>query len=296
MAKPLIGVLHPGEMGASLAASLATSGARVCWVGQGRSDATRGRAVQAGLHELSTIAEMAQVCQLIVGICPPQYAAETASQVLDGGFRGIYLEANALSPRHTQQIAEHVSAAGGRFVDGSIIGPPAWQAGTTEIYLAGEVAAEVAEYFAVGPLAPRIVGSEIGMASALKMCDSAFNKSLLALLYETLAAAEKLGVRESLQAAWERDPAGVGAVSTENNRVGRSARKAWRFVAEIDELIDTLKPLGRPVEFHRQARRVFECLAGFRLAQEAPDAASVIQVLNGAPSVSGDLPGRSGED
>jgi 3-hydroxyisobutyrate dehydrogenase-like beta-hydroxyacid dehydrogenase len=237
---------------------------------------------------------MSAVCRLIVCICPPQFAAETARLVLNQGFRGIYVDANGLSPRHTLQLAKQLAAADSHFVDGSVIGPPAWQQGTTEIYLSGAAAAEVAAYFAVGPLAARVVGSEIGMASALKMCDSAFNKSLLALLYETLAAADKLGVRESLLAAWERDPAGVGAVSTENNRVGRSARKAWRFVAEIDEVIDTLDALGHSVEFHRQARQVFERLAGFRLAQEVPDAASVIAALNVAAPSPPDKPGGAG--
>ena len=279
MTQGAIGILHPGEMGASLGAALAGGVSRVYWVGHGRSDATRCRAERAGLHELPSLAEMCAACGLIVGICPPQFVLETASAVMGQGFRGIYLDANAISPKHARQIGALVSQGGARFVDGSVIGPPAWQPATTEIYLSGAAAVEVAEYFAAGPLVAHVIGNEIGAASALKMCDSAFNKTLLALLYETLAGAERLGVREALQTAWERDPAGVGAVSTANNRVGRSARKAWRFAAEIDEVIDTVETLGISAEFHRHARRVFERLTGFRGAQAVPDAEAVIAAL-----------------
>jgi predicted dinucleotide-binding enzyme len=45
-----IGVLHPGEMGTALAASLRERGHDVRWAGEGRSAATRERAAAAGLR------------------------------------------------------------------------------------------------------------------------------------------------------------------------------------------------------------------------------------------------------
>ena len=44
-----IGVLHPGEMGAALAAGLVATGGDVGWAGDGRSAATRARAESIGL-------------------------------------------------------------------------------------------------------------------------------------------------------------------------------------------------------------------------------------------------------
>ncbi|CAN5816910.1 hypothetical protein BH24ACT5_BH24ACT5_18030 [soil metagenome] len=57
------GFLHPGAMGASLAACCA--GDRL-WVGAGRSAATRDRAVQAGLIEMTSIDEVADHADIIV--------------------------------------------------------------------------------------------------------------------------------------------------------------------------------------------------------------------------------------
>ena len=44
-----VALLHPGNMGATIGAAAATSGARVIWVSHQRSPATRERAKRAGL-------------------------------------------------------------------------------------------------------------------------------------------------------------------------------------------------------------------------------------------------------
>ena len=40
------------------------------------------------------------------------------------GFTGVYADANAISPGTARQVRALVEAAGGRYVDGGIIGPP----------------------------------------------------------------------------------------------------------------------------------------------------------------------------
>lgn len=50
-----VGILHPGAMGASVAAQAVTAGARLWWLRQGRSAATRERAAEAGLRSAATL-------------------------------------------------------------------------------------------------------------------------------------------------------------------------------------------------------------------------------------------------
>lgn len=83
-------------------------------------------------------------------------------------------------------------------MDGSIIGPPAWKANTTRLYLSGEHANKAAEKFAAGPMGVNVIGDSIGQASALKMCYAAYTKGTSALLCTILAAAEALGIRDDL--------------------------------------------------------------------------------------------------
>ena len=71
-----IGILHPGEMGISVAASAKNSGHSVFWVSQSRSETTRARAEQFDLRELRNLSELCETCSMIISVCPPKYASE----------------------------------------------------------------------------------------------------------------------------------------------------------------------------------------------------------------------------
>ena len=73
-----LGFLHPGEMGISLAAAALQNMSAVYWCSEGRSVATRKRAEEYGLTEISTLAEFCKTCDLIIGVCPPHAAHEQA--------------------------------------------------------------------------------------------------------------------------------------------------------------------------------------------------------------------------
>ena len=51
MKSPTIGVLHPGDMGATVGASARANGLRVLWASEERSPQTRERAAAAGLED-----------------------------------------------------------------------------------------------------------------------------------------------------------------------------------------------------------------------------------------------------
>ena len=54
-----VGLLHPGEMGASIGAAARAAGTSVCWASAGRSDASRRRAAEAGVEDVHTLAALA---------------------------------------------------------------------------------------------------------------------------------------------------------------------------------------------------------------------------------------------
>jgi 3-hydroxyisobutyrate dehydrogenase-like beta-hydroxyacid dehydrogenase len=271
-----IGTLHPGDMGVSVAASARNGGHTVYWVSEGRSPQTRQRAEKAGLTDAHTLANLCQTCSTIISVCPPDAAEAVARNVLDQGFTGLYVDANAISPQRAIHIGQMMADAGASFVDGGIVGGPAWKPGTTWLYLSGSDAQQAAVCFSAGPLETCILGAEPGKASALKMCFAAYTKGTTALLCAILAAAEALDVRDALEGQWSRDGSEFAAEA--RRRATQVTAKAWRFAGEMDEIAATLSQAGVPDGFHMAAADIYRRLAGFK-GQDTPSFESVLAAL-----------------
>lgn len=269
-----VGILHPGDMGISVAATLQNSGQSVYWASEGRSAQTRDRAEKYRLIEVRTLSELCDTCGAIVSVCPPDAAEEQARQVVMQHFRGVYIDANAISPQRALAIDHEVSGAGATFVDGGIIGGPAWQPGTTWLYLSGHAAEDAASLFAAGPLEARVIGSEIGKASALKMCFAAYSKGTTALLCAVLAAAEGLKVRAELEAQW-----GAAFSAEAAQKARRVTAKAWRFAGEMEEIAATFESVGVPGGFHAAAADLYDRMAHFKGAESLPGLEDVLRAL-----------------
>jgi 3-hydroxyisobutyrate dehydrogenase-like beta-hydroxyacid dehydrogenase len=272
-----IGILHPGAMGISIAASIKSAGHDVYWVSVGRSEQTHQRAADKGLHALGSIADMCSTCEIIVCVCPPHAAEEVAQQVIDAGFNGLYCDGNAISPQKSQAIGGKLTSAGIDFVDGSIIGPPAWEANTTRFYLSGQSASKISELFDGSVTDAIVISDKIGQASALKMVFAAQTKGFTALLCAIQATAEKLGVRDDLDKEWARRDA--DSVEQTQNRVRRVTAKAWRFSGEMQEIAATFDRAGLPNDFFLGAYDVYERIAGFKDAEDTPELIDVLQAL-----------------
>jgi len=272
-----VGILHPGNMGISIAASAKSAGNDIYWCSDGRSDESRQRAKEQGLNDLATLDELCNTCEVIISVCPPHAAEDVATQVIEAGFSGLYCDGNAISPQKTQRIGDKLATANIDFVDGSIIGPPAWKDGTTRFYLSGESAEQIDKLFQNSVTETVVIGKEIGRASALKMVFAAETKGFTALLCAIQATAEKLGVRDDLADEWtRRNP---DSVEQTQKRVRNVTAKAWRFSGEMQEIADTFSMAGLPNDFFLGALEVYERIGHFKGADETPDLMEVLQAL-----------------
>ena len=280
-----IGILHPGAMGISVAASARNGGHTVYWASEGRSPETHTRADEHDLTDAGTLASLCAQSAIVVSVCPPHAAEDVARSVIETGFSGLYVDANAIAPQRAERIAQMMADAGIRFVDGGIIGGPAWQPGTTWLYLSGPDAPEVAACFSAGPLETGVLGETIGRASALKMCYAAYTKGTTALLCAIVASAESLGVWPDLAAHWAMD--GSDFTDQTVNRVRRVTAKAWRFAGEMEEIAATLDSAGTTGGFHLAAADLYRRLAHFKGAPETPSLDAVLAALLNAQTESG---------
>ena len=222
----VVGVLHPGEMGAAVGGALHGRGVTVLWASAGRSAATAERARAAGLEDVGEVRELRDRCDVLLSICPPHAAVEVAETAAP--FRGIYVDANAISPGLARAIAKLQR----RFVDGGIVGPPPGRPGTTRLYLSGGEAAEVAALFAGTNLEARMLSGEPGAASALKAAYAGWTKGSAALLLTVRELAQAEGVEDALLEEWR-----LSIPELEEHVAGaeRSAgHKGWRWVGEME--------------------------------------------------------------
>jgi 3-hydroxyisobutyrate dehydrogenase-like beta-hydroxyacid dehydrogenase len=269
-----VGLLHPGEMGASIGAALRRAGVEVLWVSAGRGPATRRRAQVADLTDAGTLPALVTRSQVVVSVCPPHAAIQVARRVAALGFGGLYVDANAVAPTTARALGAVVEQAGGRFVDGDLIGGPVRPGGATRLYLSGPAAGEVAALFGPTDLEAVALAGDVAAASALKMCYAAWTKGTSALLLAIRAAAAAHGVDAALLAEWARTQPGLAARS---HAAAGTARKAWRFAGEMDQIAGCFAEAGLPDGFARAAAELYRRLATFKDLEDDPPLGEVLE-------------------
>jgi 3-hydroxyisobutyrate dehydrogenase-like beta-hydroxyacid dehydrogenase len=268
MASTTVGLLHPGEMGSAVGASAVAGGAQVFWASEGRGGASRARASAIGLEDAGTLTALVSRSDVILSVVPPHAALDVARVVASLGFRGLYVDANAVAPETAREIGRAVEGAGARFVDGGIIGPATRKPRAARIYLSGPSAGAVAPLFAAGPVDGIVLDGPPGAASALKMAYAGWNKGSQALLAAIRAFAIAEGVDGPLLAEWKVSMPELPARS--ERAFHDNARKAWRFVGEMQEIARSLEAVGLPTGFHDAAGHVYQRLSGYKDTASPP--------------------------
>lgn len=252
-----VGILYPGTMGARVAAQAVAAGARLWWPAEGRSEATRRRAAEFGLRPAGSIEELARTCEVVLSVCPPAAALDVAGQVAAAGFRGVYADANAVSPERMADITQVFDGTGVTVVDGGITGPPPRETGTTRLYLSGDdtAVARVAALFDGTALIPVVLAGPIGRASALKLAFAAYNKISYALAAHACALADGHGVLDDLLDLAEQSLPGTPLAGIE--QLAAAGPRAWRWEPEMREIARACRAVDVPAAFAEAAAETF---------------------------------------
>ncbi len=268
-------ILHPGEMGSSLGLALVNNGHRAHWVSAGRSEATRTRAAGSNLVRHGTLEEGLSSADVVISVCPPEFALDVGQVVCESGFNGVFCDANAIAPSTARVQAEKFGEA---YVDGGIVGPPAHRHGSTRMYVSGKRAMEIVRLFNGSALDTRLVEGEVAAASAVKMCYAAYTKGTSAMLLAIRSLAEANGVTETLRSEWELSQPSLWERS---ERVGPgTTRKAWRFAPEMRQIAQSFGDAGLPSGFHEAASAIYERMAGLKDSDPVPTK-EIVKILRG---------------
>jgi 3-hydroxyisobutyrate dehydrogenase-like beta-hydroxyacid dehydrogenase len=271
MSLQTVGILSPGDMGHAVGQVLREHGLRVITCLEGRSERTKTLAQQAQIEDVATYRDLVQEADLILSVMVPANAMQAAQRVAEALIETkaslIYADCNAIAPQTVTQIGEVIVEAGSHFVDASIIGPPPRKQGSTRFYASGPQVDQFAGLSRFG-LDVRIMGDQIGQASAIKMCYAALTKGLAALSLELLIAGEALGVTQLLheelkssQSMLYKRMEGLTGVPT----------KSRRWVGEMEEIARTFEHVGLTPNILTGAADMYRFIGQTHLADRAPE-------------------------
>ena len=265
-----IAILSPGDMGGGVGRDLAERGFDVVTCLAGRGEDSRARAQSAGFRDLPSLDAVVSEADLVLSILPPEaapgLAREVAAAMTRSGATPPFADCNAIAPETTIAIGAAIAAAGAAFIDAGIVGAaPGKNAKPVRIYVSGPEAGTMSALDG-GGISIRPCGSEIGRASAVKMCYAAISKGTNTLHTATLIAAEALGVGELL-----RNELADSAAATYRHMqtmVPRLPADAARWIGEMEEIARTFEAAGVTPHFHEGARDTFKLLARTPFAAE----------------------------
>lgn len=271
-----VGLLNPGDMGSKVGAAVRSAGSRVVWAGEGRSADTRKRASEGGLEDVGSVAALVRASDVILSVCPPHAAVDVAKEVAGLRFAGTFVDGNAVSPATAREIGGIVEKGGASFVDGGIIGPPPVKPGSTRFYVSGTASERISALLNAGPLQAIVVPGGPGAASAVKMAYASWTKGSAALLLAVCAMASAEGVGDSLQREWKISQTELP--SRAEGAAKSNAKKAWRFIGEMEEIAATFAAAGLPDAFHQGAAEIYRRMAIYKEGP-TPSFAEVLRAL-----------------
>ena len=267
-----IAILSPGDMGHGIGAALGRNGFDVVTCLAGRSPRTAALAEQGGFRIVPTLSELVNEVDAVLSILVPAQAEALAADVARAFEQNRitipFVDCNAIAPHTTERIRATIVAAGARFIDGSIIGPPPGRGSPPRLYLSGADAKSL-QVLASSEMAVKVISDRVGDASSIKMCYAALTKGTTTLHVALLAVARALGVQAELEAelAFSQDM----TLQQMRQSIPSLPANAHRWIGEMEEIAATFASVGAPEGFHQGAAAIYRLLDGTAFASESPE-------------------------
>jgi 3-hydroxyisobutyrate dehydrogenase-like beta-hydroxyacid dehydrogenase len=240
-----------GEAGSILGADLVGAGCAVSMYDILLDDAkTRpvvlARAEKGHVRAQDSFAAAVANAELVISAVTASSSGDVAAlggQHLRAGQ--IFLDINSVSPGKKQSSCRAVEASGADYVESAVMAPVPPYGLKVPMLLGGRRAASVASQLSRLGMSAQAISSEIGVASAVKMCRSVVIKGIEALAVESMRAARHFGAeRQVLASLNETFPAMGWDKDLPDYLISRVAEHGRRRAAEMREVARTLADAG----------------------------------------------------
>lgn len=274
--QPIIAIIGVGEMGAAVGKRLLLSGARVRVSLRGRSSESAARVRKAGLDAVNDDAALVRDANFVLSIVPPGVAVEVAKQFRDAlaaaSVLPVFVDCNAVAPATARRIGDVLGQSGCSYVDAGIIGgPPSEDLSKPgpRFYASGTHAREFAILNNYG-LDVAVLDGPIGAASGLKLSYAGLTKGITALGTAMVSAAVREGLGDALRAELARTQPQI--LKRIELGVPAMLPKAYRWVAEMEEIAAFLGGDDKGAMIYNGAARLYERIAKENTTRETSEA------------------------
>ncbi|MGX7894152.1 DUF1932 domain-containing protein [Tsuneonella sp. HG222] len=243
LSPPRVALIGFGEAGSTFAGAPGWRGTACGWdVLADRRAAMAACGIATADTPGAALADRAFALSLVTADAALAAARDYAPLLAEGA---LWCDMNSVAPQTKRAGAEAVEAAGGRYVDVAVMAPVDPAGLAVPLLVSGPHAiAALPLLEALGFGNVRIVGDEVGRASAIKMIRSVIVKGLEALSSECAAAAEAAGVFDEVMASLDASEKAIGWAERVAYNRERMATHGLRRAAEMEESAKTLQGLG----------------------------------------------------
>ena len=245
-----IAIIGFGEVGPTFARGFIASGRHdvaaydILLDDRAAAAAMREKAQAAGVEIAASAAAAAAGARVVISAvtaASSRSVAVAAGEYLAPGQ--IFLDLNSVAPETKRGNAAAVERSGADYVEAAVLAPVAPYGLKVPIMLGGRAAAEAAALLGPAGMKLEIGPTEIGQASAIKMCRSIMIKGVEALAVECFLTARHYGVEDRIVASlnqtfpldWEK---------LAGYLISRTVQHGRRRAAEMREVAATVTAAG----------------------------------------------------
>ena len=157
------------------------------------------RAAAADVPLVRSPGELAERCDIILGVTPGKSSIESAQAFAPHlASRHVFVDLASATPKVKQTVGNHLRTSGAGIADASIMGTPHADGHRLPILASGPAADAFRDAMAPWGLKIECVAGGLGAASGIKIMRSVIAKGLEALLVECMLGARRHGIDEAV--------------------------------------------------------------------------------------------------
>ena len=208
-------------------------------------DAELLHAAQAGVQACWSMQALCEQAYLVISAVTASNTlavAQDAARYIRPG--AIFLDLNSASPATKQKAAQAIEAAGAHYVEAGVMTSVPPYGIRVPMLLGGPLAQALAEKLCSFGMDARAVATDIGVASAIKMCRSVMIKGLEALVIESYTTARHYGVEDHMIPTLAETFPSIDWEKTGAYFFSRVAQHGKRRAEEMREAANTVAEAG----------------------------------------------------